>query len=194
MEMSANPIETTVKPRIATQKIVLGLGIASIIMLFAGLTSGYIVRQAEGRWAHFEIPVVFYVSTAIILLSSVTHHLAVLAVKKNKLQETKNMLILTLGLGLAFVFTQFMGWNELVKNGVHFVDRTTPSGSFFFVITGLHLAHIFFGILGLIITSAKSIRERYSADNYLGISLSAIYWHFLDGLWIYLFVFLAVYR
>lgn len=194
MEMSVNPVESVEKPKIPTQKIVLAIGIGSIVMLFAGLTSGYIVRQAEGRWTHFDIPSVFYLSTAIILLSSVTHHLALMAVKKNKLQETKNMLLLTLGLGLAFVFTQFMGWNELVKSGVHFVDRSTPSGSFFFVITGLHLAHLFFGILALIITSAKSIRERYSASNYLGISLSAIYWHFLDGLWIYLFVFLAIYR
>lgn len=192
--MTANQMESADKPKIATQKIVLGIGIASIVMLFAGLTSGYIVRQAEGRWATFDLPLAFYASTAIILLSSVTHHMAILAVKKNRLQEVKRMLMLTLGLGLAFVFTQFLGWNELVKNGVYFVDKTTPSGSFFYVITGLHLAHLFFGILALIVTSAKSIRERYNSDNYLGISLSAIYWHFLDALWIYLFVFLAVYR
>ncbi|MFN8155196.1 MAG: cytochrome c oxidase subunit 3 [Bacteroidia bacterium] len=192
--MTAQPDAADVKPKIATQKIILGIGIASIVMLFAGLTSGYIVRQAEGRWASFELPMAFYASSVIILLSSVTHHMAVMAVKKNRLQEVKRMLILTLGLGLGFVFTQFLGWNELVKNGVYFVDKTTPSGSFFFVITGLHLAHLFFGILALIVTSAKSIRERYNSENYLGISLSAIYWHFLDALWIYLFVFLAVYR
>lgn len=192
--MTANPMESADKPKIATQKIILGIGIASIVMLFAGLTSGYIVRQAEGRWATFELPMPFYASTAIILLSSLTHHLAIVAVKKNRLQEVKRMLMITLGLGLAFVFTQFLGWNELVKNGVYFVDKVTPSGSFFYVITGLHLAHLAFGILALIVTSAKSIRERYNSDNYLGISLSAIYWHFLDALWIYLFVFLAVYR
>ncbi len=192
--MTAKSIEADDKPRIATQKIILGIGIASIVMLFAGLTSGYIVRQAEGRWAYFELPMAFYASSVIILLSSLTHHLAIRAVKKNRLNEVKRMLMLTLGLGLGFVFTQFLGFNELVKNGVYFVDKTTPSGSFFFVITGLHLAHLFFGILALIITSAKSIRERYNSDNYLGISLSAIYWHFLDALWIYLFVFLAVYR
>jgi cytochrome c oxidase subunit 3 len=121
-------------------------------------------------------------------------HLGLQAAKKDKLQDVKRYLIITLGLALAFVFTQFLGWNELVKNGVYFVDRTTPSGSFFYVITGLHLAHVAFGILGLIVTSAKSIRERYNSNNYLGISLCAIYWHFLDALWIYLFVFLAVYR
>jgi cytochrome c oxidase subunit 3 len=193
MEMTVeNPVSE--KPKIATQKILLGLGIASIMMLFAGLTSGYIVRQAEGRWAYFDIPTAFYVSSAFILLSSVTMHLGLQAAKKDKLQDVKRYLIITLGLALAFVFTQFLGWNELVKNGVYFVDRNTPSGSFFYVITGLHLAHVAFGILGLIVTSAKSIRERYNSNNYLGISLCAIYWHFLDALWIYLFVFLAVYR
>ena len=128
------------------------------------------------------------------MLSSVTMHLALRAAKRDQFQEIKTFLIITLGLGLAFVFTQFIGWNELIKNGVHFVDKTTPSGSFFFALSGLHLAHIAFGILGLIITGAKSIREKYNSSNYLGISLCAIYWHFLDGLWIYLFVFLAIYR
>lgn len=192
MEMAIN--DETVKPKIPTEKILLWIGMASIVMLFAGLTSGYIVRQAEGNWMHFELPFVFYISSAIILISSLTMQMAVRAVKKDDLKSVKNFLIITLGLGLAFVFTQFLGWNELVKNGVYFVDKTTPSGSFFFAISGLHLAHLVFGILGLVVTSTKSIREKYTSRNYLGISLCAIYWHFLDGLWIYLFVFLAVYR
>lgn len=192
MEMAIN--DETVKPKIPTEKILLWIGMASIVMLFAGLTSGYIVRQAEGNWMHFELPFVFYISSAIILISSLTMQMAVRAVKKDDLKSVKIFLIITLGLGLAFVFTQFLGWNELVKNGVYFVDKTTPSGSFFFAISGLHLAHLVFGILGLVVTSTKSIREKYTSRNYLGISLCAIYWHFLDGLWIYLFVFLAVYR
>jgi len=193
-------METTVNqtlnpnPKIPSQKIILWIGIASIVMLFAGLTSGYIVRQAEGNWKYFDIPFVFYVSSVIILISSATMHLALRSVKRNRITESRNLLLLTLGLGLAFVFTQFLGWNELVRNGVYFVDKTTPSGSFFFAISGLHLAHLVFGIFGLIITCAKAIRERYDAGNYLGVSLCAIYWHFLDALWMYLFVFLAVFR
>lgn len=186
--------ESVSKPKIPSEKILLWIGIASIVMLFAGLTSGYIVRQAEGNWKFFEIPAAFYVSSVVILLSSITMHLGVMAARKDQFQNIKRYLIITLGLGLIFVFSQFVGWNELVKNGVHFVDKTTPSGSFFFALTGLHLAHLAFGIMGLIITSAKSIREKYNSSNYLGISLCAIYWHFLDGLWIYLFVFLAIYR
>jgi cytochrome c oxidase subunit 3 len=182
------------KPKIATEKVLLAIGIGSIVMLFAGLTSGYIVRQAEGNWKFFEVPSVFYISTIIILISSFTMQMAIRAVKKDDLAQVKTFLLITLGLGLAFVFSQFLGWNELVKNDVYFADKLTPSGSFFYVITGLHLAHLAFGLLGLIITGSKSIRERYNSNNYLGISLCAIYWHFLDALWIYLFVFLAVYR
>ena len=180
------------KPKIATEKVLLAIGIGSIVMLFAGLTSGYIVRQAEGNWKFFELPSVFYVSSIIILISSFTMQMAIRAVKKDDLAQVKTFLLITLGLGLAFVFSQFLGWNELVKNDVYFADKLTPSGSFFYVITGLHLAHLAFGLLGLIITGSKSIRERYSSQNYLGISLCAIYWHFLGGLWIYLFVFLAL--
>lgn len=182
------------KPKIATEKVLLAIGIGSIVMLFAGLTSGYIVRQAEGNWKFFELPSVFYISSIIILISSFTMQMAVRAVKKDELAQVKSFILITLGLGLAFVFTQFLGWNELVKNNVYFSDKLTPSGSFFYVITGLHLAHLAFGLLGLIITGSKSIRERYNSKNYLGISLCAIYWHFLGGLWIYLFVFLAIYR
>lgn len=178
----------------SSRRVLLWIAIASIVMLFAGLTSGYIVRQAEGNWKVFELPTVFTISTAIILLSSITMHFAVRAAKSNDTPAIKTYLLVTLGLGFAFVFTQFLGWNELVKNGVFFVDKTTPSGSFFYVLSGLHLAHLAFGLIGLIVTSARAIRERYHSGDYEGISLCATYWHFLDGLWIYLFVFLAVYR
>ena len=182
------------KPKIATEKVLLAIGIGSIVMLFAGLTSGYIVRQAEGNWKFFEVPSVFYISTLIILISSFTMQMAIRAVKKDDLAQVKTFLLITLGLGLAFVFSQFLGWNELVKNDVYFADKLTPSGSFFYLITGLHLAHLAFGLLGIIITGSKSIRERYSSQNYLGISLCAIYWHFIGGLGIYLLVFLAINR
>ena len=155
------------KPKVATEKVLLAIGRGSIVMLFAGLTSEYVVRQAEGSWRFFELPSVFYVSSIIILLSSFTMQMAIRAVKKDDLSQVKTFLLFTLGLGLAFVFSQFLGWNELVKNDVYFADKLTPSGSFFYVITGLHLAHLAFGLLGLIITGSKSIRERYSSKNYL---------------------------
>jgi cytochrome c oxidase subunit III len=178
----------------ATAKVVLWVALGSIVMLFAGLTSGYIVRMAEGKWKLFDIPQVFYISTAVILLSSITMHLSIVSVRNNDLPAVKRWLIVTLGLGLVFAFCQFLGWNQLVSQGVHFVDKTTPSGSFFYAITGLHLAHVAGGIIALMVTAGKSIMEKYNSGNYLGISLTATYWHFMDGLWIYLFVFLAVFR
>ncbi|MCE2847240.1 MAG: cytochrome c oxidase subunit 3 [Sphingobacteriales bacterium] len=178
----------------SSARILLWLGIASIVMLFAGLTSGYIVRQAEGNWKHFELPVAFTVSTIVILVSSLSMHAALLSARKNDYQGVRRYLLLTLGLGFAFVFTQFLGWNSLVSQGVYFVDKSTPSGSFFYVISGLHLAHLAFGLLGLIVTSMMAMRDRYHAGNVEGLKLCATYWHFLDGLWMYLFVFLAVYR
>lgn len=178
----------------SSRRVLLWISIASIVMLFAGLTSGYIVRQSEGNWRHFDLPFVFYISTAIILLSSLTMHLTLRSAKNNDFQGVKRFAMITLGLGFGFVFSQFLGWNELVKQGVYFVDKTTPSGSFFFVLSGLHLAHLFFGVLALIITTVQAIRQKYNSDSFEGISLCATYWHFLDGLWIYLFVFLAVYR
>ena len=188
------PEKTASQPRIPTPKLLLWISMSSMVMLFAGLTSGYIVRQAEGKWVDFNLPSAFYFSTAIMLLSSLTMHLAVTSVKKNDLQALKRWLIITLGLGLAFVFSQFLGFTELTKQGIYFVDKVNPSGSFFYAITGLHLAHLFGGIISLLVCGGKSILERYNSKNYMGVSLCAIYWHFLDGLWLYLFVFLAFYR
>lgn len=179
--------------KIPTKKIVLWVGIVSIIMLFAGLTSGYIVRQSEGNWHSFEIPSAFYLSTIVILISSVSMQLAVLSSKKNQLKSIKSWLIITLSLGLAFVFCQLFGYNQLTAEGVFFTGGNV-SGSFFYVITALHAAHALGGILALIFTAGKAVLEKYNSSNNLGIRLCATYWHFMGFLWLYLFVFLAAIR
>ena len=179
--------------KIPTPKIVLWVAMVSMIMIFAGLTSGYIVRQAEGNWMSFEVPLAFYFSTGLLIASSITMFWAQKAVKRDQLQSIKIALILTLGLGLAFVFSQFLGYNQLVNEGVYFTGGNI-AGSFFYVITGLHIAHLAGGILALIFTSGKSIMEKYNSSNLLGIQLCAMYWHFLDFLWLYLFVFLVAIR
>jgi len=181
----------THKPKIATGKVLLWLGIGSIVMIFAGLTSGLIVREAEGNWISIVMPPAFYFSTAVILLSSLTMQGAVMAIKKNNFNSSKTYLIITLGLGLAFIFSQFLGYNSLVNQGVFFTGGTA-SASFFYAITGLHLAHLLGGLLSLIYVNGKTIMGKYNADNYLGMSLCGMYWHFLDGLWIYLFLFLSL--
>lgn len=189
--ITSNTNEST--PLIPTQKILLWIGLAGIIMFFAALISGYIVRQAEGNWLVFELPSMFYVSSAIILTSSITLEIAKAAIKKDQTKKVYQFLLYTLGLGLLFVLFQFLGWNQLVSNNIHF-SGGNPSESFFYALSGLHLAHLFFGVVSLAVTSFKAKKNRYSSTNYLGISLCAIYWHFLDFLWLILFVFLALFR
>jgi cytochrome c oxidase subunit III len=184
---------TEERTRIATPKIVLWIGIASIVMLFAGLTSGYIVRQSEGNWIQFRIPSAFYVSTGIIIASSLTMHWALRASRRNNYAEIKRWLIVTLGLGIAFIFCQFFGYNQLMREGIFFTGGNV-SGSFFYVITALHAAHVAGGILSLMFTSGKAVLEKYNSENNLGIQVCATYWHFMGILWLYLFVFLAAIR
>jgi len=177
---------------IPTFKILLWLSMVSMVMMFAGLTSGYIVRQAEGNWFQFELPPIFYISTAFILVSSLSMQWALMGVKKNNFGQLRAGLMITLGLGLAFTFTQFVAWSKLVGIGVYFTGN--PSGSFLYVITALHLVHLVGGMLYLMLVTTRSIQGKYNKENYLPVELCAIFWHFLDGLWIYLFLFLLFIR
>lgn len=178
--------------KISTRKIILWVGIISIIMIFAGLTSAYIVRQAEGNWVEFDLPREFYISSALILLSSLTLNSSLVNIKRGNQGKTTLFLALTLLLGLGFVFSQYFGWDSLVNQGIHFVGN--PSGSFLYVLTGLHVAHLLAGLISLTVTLIRSKTGKYTADSYLGIELCAIYWHFLGGLWVYLFFFLLLIR
>ena len=192
MNLVNEHIEKETATGIPTPKVLLWIAIVSMIMLFAGLTSAYIVREADGNWVKFELPFAFYISTGVMLISSATLYMGMQAVRADKLQSLTYFLIATLGLGLTFCFTQFMGWSELVRTGIFFTGN--PSGSFLYVITGLHLAHLAGGILYLMAVTVKSIKGSYNSKNLLQVQLLSTYWHFLDGLWIYLFVFLLLIR
>jgi cytochrome c oxidase subunit 3 len=178
--------------RVPTAKVLLWITLVSMIMLFAGLTSAYIVRQAEGNWVHFELPKMFYLSTVLLLAGSGSMHYALRSVKKGRQQGLLSGLIVTLALGLAFAFSQFLGWTALVNEGIFFVGN--PSGSFLYVITALHLAHLGGGLFYLLYAITRALRLRYTSDSFLQVQLCAIYWHFLDFLWIYLFLFLLIIR
>lgn len=204
--------------RIKSGRTLLWFGIVSIIMLFAGLTSAYLVRQAEGKWVEFDLPDLFKVSTILILLSSLPMHWALKSVEKNNIRNLKTGLLLTFGLGLAFVVTQYFAWSELYNNGIAFIGRISDiktdfnyvpagketvtdakdvgnvAGSFLYVLTALHVVHLVAGMLALMFVLSKALRNRYSAENYNGVSMCAIYWHFMDGLWVYLFFFLLYIR
>ena len=185
--VSGNPASPRYE-RVPTAKMLLWLAIGSMIMLFAGLTSAYLVRKAEGNWLEFDLPWIFWISTGLIMLCSVTINMAVRALKKN---DQKNLLIflwITTGLGTAFLITQYLAWSELYSKGISFTGN--PASSFLFVLTGLHVAHFFGGFIYLIVVLLRAIRKVYNAENTLAVRLCATYWHFLDVLWVYLFIFL----
>ena len=178
-----------------TAKPMMWIGIVSIIMLFAGLTSAYIVRQAEGNWLQFDLPNQFYISTVCIVFSSITMRYALGAIKANNANGFKMGLLVTFILGLGFAFFQFSGWEALVEQGIYFTGaRSNAAAAYLYVISGVHLAHMAGGIIALIFTLVKAYKNKYSRDNYLGIELVGIYWHFLDILWIYLLLFLLFIR
>lgn len=184
--------ENTQEKNASSKKLLLWVGMGSMVMFFAGLTSAYIVRKMEGNWREFELPLVFYFSTAIIILSSVSMNMVLLNARKNKLALVKQYSIITLLLGLGFIACQTIGWKMLVNQGVYLSG--SPSESFFYILTGLHIAHLFGGIIALIVVNAKAAMEKYNSQNTLGIELCASYWHFLDLLWVYLFLFLYFIR
>lgn len=172
-----------------TSKQLLWIAMAGIFMFFAGLTSAVIVRSAEHGWDSIDMPIWFWYSTAAIILSSLLLIIAKWQVKKG---NSPSIYVLgALALGLFFGYCQVKGWDQLTAMGMYFVgEGSNPSSSFLYVITFAHLMHVIGGLVALIITSVKSLQSKYTKDNYLGIELISIYWHFLDVLWVYLFVFL----
>jgi len=174
------------------KKFALWIFIASVIMIFAALTSAYIVRQSDGNWMMFDLPNSFWITSAIILVSSGTMHWAYLAAKKDNLEATKVAISITTVLGVAFLVGQYLAWGDLVRRNVYFVGN--PSGSFVYVLSGLHGAHIIGGLVFLLIVLVATFRYSVHSKNLAQIEMCATYWHFLDGLWLYLFVFLLLNR
>jgi cytochrome c oxidase subunit 3 len=183
-------MSTISESRIHPQKFALWLGIASIVMLFAAFTSAYIVRSHASDWIRFNIPAIFWVNTAIILVSSGTMHLAYYNFKKYEYQRYKIFVALTLLLGAAFTVGQYNGWLKLASIGM-FLDGN-PAGSFIYVISFIHLLHILGGWTVLLIMFIKSFFKPFNPNNILSVQLISIYWHFVDILWIYLMLFFTI--
>lgn len=177
-------------------KLLLIFGMISIVMLFAGLTSAMVVSKSRPDWlTDYQIPQAFTISTVLILLCSVTFHMAQRAIKQDQRSKTSLFLGLTLVLGLGFVYFQFKGFEELFA---HRLFPTGKSGSvtiaFLYILVYVHLAHLLGGIISLLLIIYNHFKQKYSAAQYLGIELGAIYWHFLDALWLYLFLFLYFFK
>ena len=174
-----------------TRMPLIWIGIASIVMLFAALTSAVIVSKSSREWMTFELPSSFMISTVVIMLSSLTYWWAYKGAKADKNNQLKNGVWATLILGLTFAALQINGWNHMVDQGIFFAGASsTISGSYIYAISGLHLAHLIGGLVSLGIVYFKASRKRYSANNLLGLQASTTYWHFLDVLWVYLYLFL----
>jgi len=174
-----------------TSKPLLWIAIVSIVMFFTGLTSAVVVSQGGGGFISIDLPFAFTVSTFVIIASSVSFHFGMISIKKGNLGVAKISVLATLLLGILFVITQFSGWNSLYENGVYAVgSKSTQEGSYLYLLTALHIAHLVGGLISLIVVLIKTIKEKYSIDNYLGVQVSITYWHFLGGLWVYLFLFL----
>jgi cytochrome c oxidase subunit III len=174
------------------KKFGMWLFIVSVLMIFAALTSAYIVRQAEGNWVYFDLPGLFWANTAIIIVSSITMHWAYVSAKRDNLESVKTATILTTILGVAFMIGQYLAWKALVANRIYFVGN--PSGSFVYVLSGLHALHVIGGVVYLFILLTSAIRLRVHSKNLNQVEMCATYWHFLGGLWLYLFLFLLLNR
>ncbi|MBS1486431.1 MAG: cytochrome c oxidase subunit 3 [Bacteroidetes bacterium] len=174
------------------KKFGMWLFLSTVMMLFMAITSAYIVRQAEGNWVYFELPFSFYVTSFVIVASSVTMQLAYRASKRDRVQQSKLFITLTSVLGVVFLAGQFMGWQQLVASNIYLVGN--PSGSFLYVITGLHGLHLISAIAFLFIILAAVFKGNVSSKNMTKMEMCTTYWHFLGGLWLYLFIFLILYR
>lgn len=179
-----------------SSKPMLYLAIIAMCMFFGAFTSAYIVSSGGPDWLHFELPTMFYASTAFILLSSATMWWAFDSAKKDNLGSVKAGMVLTLLLGFGFVVCQLLAWNELRAAGVFFAGSgSSPAASFLFAIIYVgHMGHLAGGIIMLIYVCIKSFKELYNSKNLLGLQLCSIYWHFLDLLWIYLLIFIYLYH
>jgi cytochrome c oxidase subunit III len=173
-------------------KFMTWLFIITIIMLFASQTSAYLVRRAEGNWKEFEIPTIFFYSTAVLLFSSLFMHMAVKAAKKDNFPKLKLFISLCFSLGVAFLIMQYLGWQNLQTQGVFL--KGNPAESFYYMLTGLHGFHLITG-LGVLAYSFWAVHTmRVHSKNLIQMEVSATYWHFLDLLWVYLLVFMIYFR
>ncbi len=175
------------------KKFNLWLGMIGMFMMFAALSSGFIVYTAGGidRGIKTLLPDAFIYSTVIIVLSSVTMQWALSAAKRTDFNKQKLLLIATIALGIGFFAMQVHAWGILSERGVVFVN-SNASQSFIYVFTGMHLAHIIAGILVLARALVGRMLNISQVRNVFRMDLAALFWHFLGILWIYIYVFLLL--
>lgn len=171
-------------------KPMLWISMISMVMFFAGLTSAYVISMKREDWVTFDLPQAFYISTVLIILSSITLLFSQKLLKQNKLPTSRTLLLITLVLGLSFVWYQYVGFNQLESLGLYFTGpKSTVSTSFIIGITFMHVLHLLAGVIVLLVVIFNHFKSKYSPKDTLGFELGAIFWHFVGILWIYLFFF-----
>lgn len=173
-------------------KFTLWIAIGSILMMFAGLTSAYIVKRNQAGWTTFELPRIFWLATAVILISSGTIHLALQKIRQREMAKYRLWLMVTMLLGIIFVALQTLGFWQFWQNGQTL--QSSVSYSFLYIIVGLHSLHVLGGVIALIVMYLKrfsATQRNYSA---VPVEVMSTYWHFVDILWIYLLIFLLMIR
>jgi cytochrome c oxidase subunit 3 len=184
---------TEQKKKIHPYKFTLWVGMGSIVMMFAGFTSAYIVKRNQVNWQGFDMPVIFWYSTAAIVASSITIQAALRGFKQRKFPLYKQMMVITALLAIAFISLQLTGFSILNSSGIKLIGHgSNVAGSFLAVIAGMHILHVLGGMVAIFIMLAKAMRKNTRNYNAVPVEVLTTYWHFVDGLWIYLFAFLSM--
>jgi len=173
------------------RKMMLWFGMISLGMSFAGLTSAYVVSKERPDWlTDFQIPQAFYISLLVILISSLTFHLAKKSVIAQENKKGMGFLIITFLLGSIFVFLQFKGFSQIIANGYFFTgSESTITTSFIYLVVLMHLTHIIAALITVLVVIYNHSKQKYTEGNTVGIEIAVTFWHFVDILWIYLFLF-----
>lgn len=184
--------ETTNKSKkIHPHKFLLWISIGSICMMFAGLTSAYIVKRNQANWEQVPLSPIFLYSTIVILFSSLTMYLSYKAFKSREMPQYKRLITITAALGVLFAVLQYLGFKAMANHGILLLGPgSNAAASFLVVIIGLHVVHVLGGVVALLVTFFRAFRTRVKSYSTLPIELVSTYWHFVDILWIYLYLFL----
>ncbi|MFB3389936.1 heme-copper oxidase subunit III [Flavobacterium sp. LAR06] len=195
MEMTMTTGEEQLR-KSKSAKLILLFAMVSMTMMFAGLTSAFVVSKSRADWLkNFELPTAFFYSTAVIIGCSVTFYLAKKAIEKDNRQATTNFLLATLVLGILFVILQFKGFGQIMDSGYYMTGQgSSITATFLYIIAFVHLLHLLGGLISLLIVIYNHFKQKYNSTQTLGIELGAMYWHFLDLLWVLLFLFLYFFK
>ncbi len=176
--------------RIHPHKFTLWVAMGSIIMMFAGLTSAYIVKKNQANWLEFSLPLVFWYSTVVILASSLTIHLALKSFKAREMPRYRMLISVTALLGVVFMGLQTLGFYNLEGRNIHLTGANSNAApSFLLVITLLHMVHVLGGVIAILVIFLRAFNSKFKNYSSVPIEVISTYWHFVDILWIYLFIF-----